>query len=71
MILTLRNLNGRALRACDLASLIQYALLGSCSYRPNWIKFKDLNGGLLQVVLLRVNCLDEHLVTFVLILSLR
>ncbi|KAI1717660.1 exonuclease domain-containing protein [Ditylenchus destructor] len=60
MFLTLAKLNGRLLRSVDFAGLIHYFLIGSFVQRPKWINFKNLRG-FLQVVLLRVNCRDNHL----------
>uniref|UniRef100_A0A915DE58 Exonuclease domain-containing protein n=1 Tax=Ditylenchus dipsaci TaxID=166011 RepID=A0A915DE58_9BILA len=61
LILTLAKLNGRLPHTDDFGNLIQYSLIGNCVKRPIWMHIKNLRG-FLQVVLLRVNCFERHIV---------
>lgn len=61
LVLTLEKLKGQLPTNKELASLVQYSLLQSQVVKPRWLYFKNLKG-YLQVVLLRINCLEKHIV---------
>lgn len=63
LVLNLEKLKGQLPSTKELASLVQYSLLSNQVLKPRWLYFKNLKG-YLQVVLLRINCLEKHIVIF-------